>query len=261
MKEMTFKNIFVFALLIFTTNIGLVLSQENECKSIDHCLKCPQSDKCEECEQGFALNTDGNKCETKDNTGSNAAKSSKLSSQKSKVSSQKSQASSHKSQASSQKEENKSNASASSSKKTSQKEENKSNASTSSSKKSSQANSSSSKKSSTNANASTSSQKNQNTPSASSTKKSSENNNNNLPNASNEPEASNKSLLTAFHITKRLGPDSTRIGLKILLFVVISVCIILCLRCLFKKKPTKKAGYYYDESGLQDENAKVVYIR
>ena len=247
MKEMTFKNIFVFALLIFTTNIGLVLSQENECKSIDHCLKCPQSDKCEECEQGFALNTDGNKCETKDNTGSNAAKSSKLSSQKS--------------QASSQKEENKSNASASSSKKTSQKEENKSNASTSSSKKSSQANSSSSKKSSTNANASTSSQKNQNTPSASSTKKSSENNNNNLPNASNEPEASNKSLLTAFHITKRLGPDSTRIGLKILLFVVISVCIILCLRCLFKKKPTKKAGYYYDESGLQDENAKVVYIR
>ena len=247
MKEMTFKNIFVFALLIFTTNIGLVLSQENECKSIDHCLKCPQSDKCEECEQGFALNTDGNKCETKDNTGSNAAKSSKLSSQKSQVSSQK--------------EENKSNASASSSKKTSQKEENKSNASTSSSKKSSQANSSSSKKSSTNANASTSSQKNQNTPSASSTKKSSENNNNNLPNASNEPEASNKSLLTAFHITKRLGPDSTRIGLKILLFVVISVCIILCLRCLFKKKPTKKAGYYYDESGLQDENAKVVYIR
>ena len=256
MKEMTFKNIFVFVLLIFIANIGLVLSQEKECKSIEHCLKCPQSDKCEECEQGFALNTDGNKCETKDNTGSNAAKSSKLSSQKSQVSSQKSQASSQKSQASSQKsqdssqkEENKSNASASSSKKSSQKEENKSNAS------------SSSKKSSTNANASTSSQKNQNTPSASSTKKSSENNNNNLPNASNEPEASNKSLLTAFHITKRLGPDSTRIGLKILLFVVISVCIILCLRCLFKKKPTKKAGYYYDESGLQDENAKVVYIR
>jgi hypothetical protein len=68
-------------------------------------------------------------------------------------------------------------------------------------------------------------------------------------------------LFTAFHITKRLGPDSTRIGLKILLFVVITVCIILCLRCIFKKKETKKTGYYYDESGLQDENAKVVYIR
>ena len=97
-------NILVFIFFIFISNLDLTFSQENECKSIEHCLKCPHSDKCEECEQDFILDRENNKCITKEKTfNKNAENSSKSSSQKSQSSSQKSKASSQKSQPSSQK--------------------------------------------------------------------------------------------------------------------------------------------------------------
>ena len=180
---MTIKPKNLFIIYIILINFSFILSDQDKCKTLEHCLKCPQSDKCDECESGFVLNYDHTKCDTKENVNYKPSSSAKKSSQK------------------------------------------------------------------------------QNTPVSSSPKKSSQNNNNNNPpNASNSPQASSKSLLSAFNITKRLGSDSTNIGIKILIFVIISVIIILCLRWVFRKKKKAKLGYFYDESGNPDEKAKVVII-
>ncbi len=181
---MTIKPKNLFIIYIILINFSFILSDGDKCKTLEHCLKCPQSDKCDECESGFVLNYDHTKCDTKENANYKPSSSAKKSSQK------------------------------------------------------------------------------QNTPVSSPPKKSSQNNNNNNPpNASNSPQASSKSLLSAFNITKRLGSDSTKIGIKILIFVAISVIIILCIRWVFgKKKKKTKVGYFYDESGNPDEKAKVVII-
>ena len=188
----------LFITYIILINFSFILSDEDKCKTLEHCLKCPQSDKCDECESGFVLNYDHTKCDTKENANYKPSSSAKKSSQ------------------------NQNTPAGSSPKK--------------------------------------SSAQNQN-PVSSSPKKSSQNNNNsNPPNASNSPQASSKSLLSAFNITKRLGSDSTNIGIKILIFVIISVIIILCLRWVLRKKKKAKLGYFYDESGNPDEKAKVVII-
>ena len=196
---MTIKPKNLFIIYIILINFSFILSDQDKCKTLEHCLKCPQSDKCDECESGFVLNYDHTKCDTKENANYKPSSSAKKSSQ------------------------NQNTPAGSSPKK--------------------------------------SSAQNQK-PVSSSPKKSSQNNNNsNPPNASNSPQASSKSLLSAFNITKRLGSDSTKIGIKILIFVAISVIIILCIRWVFgKKKKKTKVGYFYDESGNPDEKAKVVII-
>ena len=55
-------------ILLLCINIGVILSQEDKCTTIEHCKKCPEQNKCEICEDGFKLNEE-NKCieTTKDN--------------------------------------------------------------------------------------------------------------------------------------------------------------------------------------------------
>ena len=234
MALLTKKNIFIFFILI---NINFISSDENKCNTIEHCLKCPQSDKCDECEEGYILNNEHTKCDSKDNTNSKPSTSSSKKSSQASASAKKS-----------------SPPVASSPKKSSQNQNQNQNQNT--------PNNSSAKKSSSNS---------QNKPSASSSpKKSSQNNANNSNNnppaasnppvASNSPHASNQSLLSAFNITKRLGKDSTNIGIKIVIFFVITVLIVLCVRFLLKRKKKTRIGYFYDESGNPDEKAKVVII-
>ena len=40
-------------ILILTINLGIILTDEDKCTSIEHCQKCPNQNKCDECENGF----------------------------------------------------------------------------------------------------------------------------------------------------------------------------------------------------------------
>ena len=56
----TLKNqIFVFLILI---QIQIIFSENDKCYSINHCKKCPNSDKCEQCEIGYTLSSDYRNC-------------------------------------------------------------------------------------------------------------------------------------------------------------------------------------------------------
>ena len=190
-----------FYIILILINFSFISSDEGKCTTLEHCLKCPQSDKCEECEPGFELNNNHTKCDSKEKSSSSSSSPKKSS-------------------------QNQNNPVNSSPKKSSQNQKNPVN---SSPKKSSQNQNnpinSSPKKSS----------QNQNNPVNSSPKQSIQNNinnNNNNPNLSNSVQPSSKSLLSAFNITKRLGTDSTKIGFMIIIFVVLVMGIILCSRFL-----------------------------
>ena len=43
-------------LVLFIINLGIIVSQDDRCTSIEHCLKCPDYGKCQSCEEGFTLN-------------------------------------------------------------------------------------------------------------------------------------------------------------------------------------------------------------
>ena len=56
----TLKNkIFLFLILI---QIQIIFSENDKCYSISHCKKCPNSDKCEQCEIGYKLSSDYKNC-------------------------------------------------------------------------------------------------------------------------------------------------------------------------------------------------------
>ena len=54
-----YNKLFMFLLSI---NIGIILSADDKCTSIDHCLKWTENNKCETCDKGYTLNFDQNKC-------------------------------------------------------------------------------------------------------------------------------------------------------------------------------------------------------
>ena len=185
--EIIIKNFFFFFLILI--NFSFILSNEGNCTTIEHCLKCNQTDKCEECESGFELNNDHSKCNSKENSTNNTSLPSN-----------------------------------------------------------------------------SSQNQNQNNPVISSPKQSFQNNNENHQKFSyNSAQPSSKTLLSAFNITRRLGSDSTKIGIMIMIFIIITMGIILCSRVLCvkknkkKKKKNFKRTYYYDDIN-PDERAKVVII-
>ena len=54
-----YHKLFIFILYI---NLGIILTEEDKCKTIEHCKKCPDENKCDKCETGFKLNDEHNKC-------------------------------------------------------------------------------------------------------------------------------------------------------------------------------------------------------
>ena len=78
----------------------------------------------------------------------------------------------------------------------------------------------------------------------------------NSPQASNAPTASNKQSST--YVPKIFGNLNF---MKTCTYIVFLVVLILCIRWIFLKKKKGKVGYFYDESGLPGEKAKVVYIQ
>ena len=269
----------IVIMLLFCINLGIIFSQDNTCTQIEHCQKCPEQNKCEECAIGYKLNEDKTKCES-ENTSNNppAGSSPKKSSSAAQQASGSAKKSSAPQNASGSAQ--KSSAAASSPKKSSPAVQNASGSAKKSSsavqnasgsaKKSSPAvqNASGSVKKSSpvlqNASGSvkkSSSQSQQNKPSGSSVKHSSQNlANTSVKKASNSPIASNKVINTPGD-AQNLETEDKGIFHNIFLYLIAGcIILILTIYCCLKKRKSK-SGYFYDESGNPEEKAKVVYIQ
>ena len=250
-----YNKLFIFLLSI---NIGIIISEGEKCTSIDHCLKCPENNKCETCDKGYTLNFDQTKClefiqpdnskSTKSGSSKNAASASSASSAKKSSASVSSASSAKKSSASA--------SSASSAKKSSASASSASSAKKSSS--SAQKSSASSSKASSSAKKSSSSaSKSENKPSGSEQKSGSSS----VKKASNAPTASNKPFASAFDSNKDTETSKLSLVVKIIICIVVGSIIFCCLKSCIAKRKKSKVGYFYDESGNPDEKAKVVYIQ
>ena len=59
MPKIIKRNIFIFVLMI---NINSIVSDNDQCTTIEHCAKCPKSDMCDECEAGYTPDLEHKKC-------------------------------------------------------------------------------------------------------------------------------------------------------------------------------------------------------
>ena len=84
----------LFILLLFL-KVGIIVSDEDKCSSIEHCAKCPNS-VCEICETGYKLTLEKKCIESKSSTAS-SKKSSSAAASSHKSSASSAAASSHKS--------------------------------------------------------------------------------------------------------------------------------------------------------------------
>ena len=215
----------LFLFLIFIT-IGIILADEEKCKSIEHCYKCPEQNKCETCEDGYTLNFEQTKCVLLENNNKNSPsgpskKSSIVSPQKSPVPPQNSPAPSG------------------SAKKSSPVPQQNSPAPSNSNKKSFPA-------------------PPLNQPSALAKTSS----NNSIKKASNPPVASNNPQPSALdNITNEETKSFSRTICKMIIYLIIAALLIFGLRWLYLKKKKYKLGYYNDDNRNPDENAKAVYIK
>ena len=93
----------------------------------------------------------------------------------------------------------------------------------------------------------------QNNPSGSSARKSSS-----AQKASNSPIPSNQETL---NLNKEIDLSNKGTIYKIIIYIVIGIVVLLCLRWLCLRKKSHKTGYFYDENGNIESKAKVVYIQ
>ena len=241
MSALLNRNKMLITLLLYI-NVGIILSQEEKCTAITHCKKCPDQNKCEICEDGFKINEE-NKCieiTNNDNNGQNnqAASSPKKSSpaaqQNPPAGSQPPQQNPpagsqppHQSGAQQPQQNQPSGAQ--------QPQQNQ---------------------------PSGAQQPQQNQPSGAQQPQQSnppQNSANNPPKASNNPTPSN--LGNNMSTNDEIESSGYNIFLKIIMFSIIFVFIIICIRWLFIIKKKNRTGYFYDESGRRGEKAKVVYIQ
>ena len=221
--SMKYQNLFI---ILISLNLGIILADDDKCTSIEHCSKCPNNSTCEICETGYKLNYE-NKCIESNETKQNCTNDTNAS-ERNPGSSNQHTADSNKNSTNSTNSENNN---------------------------STLNNSNSLHASNTPVASNTSHASNNpvasNTPHASNNPVAS-----NAPHASNAPIVSNKQSST--YVPRIFGNLTF---MKVCTYIVFIVVLILCIRWVFLKKKKGKVGYFYDESGLPGEKAKVVYIQ
>ena len=232
-------------IILISLNLGIILADDDKCTSIEHCSKCPNNSTCEICEPGYKLNYE-NKCIESNENSQNCTNDTNTSVRNPGSSNQQSVDSNKNSTTSSKSENNNSNPSHASNNPVGSNVSHASNNPVASNAPHASNNPVGSNVSHASNNPAAS-----NAPHASNNPVAS-----NAPHASNAPIASDKQSSTFApsifgHLT----------FMKACIYIVIIVVFILCIRWIFLKKKKGKVGYFYDESGLPGEKAKVVYIQ